>query len=149
MQLYHATFREFLVENPNTLDYDERERRLLFFHDVEGFLGLYCLRVLNSNLCQDLDTPSDPADLNTQFMAFYFHYKDTMDDVLGSHVRYAVYYWPEHVEPVISLDDVQDLFCAFLKEILLSWVILLSMFHAGQDCERCLVQCTNLLKVGY
>ena len=65
MRLYHATFREFLVENPNTLDYEEREQSLLFLHDVEGFLGTYRLRVLNSNLCRDLDTPSDPADLNT------------------------------------------------------------------------------------
>ena len=148
-RLYHATFREFLVGNPNALNYDEREQHLLFVHDVEGFLGPYCLRVLNSNLCLDLGTPYNPADLNTQFMAFYSRYKETMGDRLGSHIRYAAYHWAKHVEPVISLDGVQDLFCAFLKEDLLPWVVLLSMFHAGGDCAECLVQCTNLLKVGH
>ena len=148
VRLYHATFREFLVGNPNTLDCDEREQRLLFFHDVGGFLGPYCLRVLNSNLCRNLDTPSNSADLNTQFMAFYSHYKEAMDDELGSHVRYAAYHWAEHVEPVISLGDMQDLFCAFLKGCLLPWAVLVSMFRAGGDRDG-LVKCTNLLRVGY
>ena len=149
VRFYHATFREFLIGNPNALVYDEQEQRLLFFHDVEGFLGPYCLRVLNSNLCWDLDTPSDPPDLNSQFLAFYYHYKEIMGDKLGSQIRYAAYYWPEHVEPVISLNDMQDLFYAFLKEDLLPWVVLLSMFHDRFNCERRLVRCINLLKVGY
>ena len=148
VRLYHTTFREFLVENPNTSDYEEREQHLLFLDDVEGFLGPYCLRVLNNNLCRDLDTPSNPADLNAQFVAFYTRYKEIMGDELGSHIRYAAYYWPEHVEPVISLDDVQDLFCTFLKEDLLPWVVLLSMFHPRDNRDE-LVKCTNLLKVGY
>ena len=117
VRFYHATTGEFL-QRPKFWEDHPKEKEMLFFPDVEGFLSPHCLRVLRENRLPQLHTHSNPADLDTHFSNFRARFKDTMADKTGSHIRYAVFNFFDHAHR-----DVQDL-CAFINEILPSWILL-------------------------
>ena len=120
VRFYHATTREFL-QRPKFWEDHPKEKEMLFFSNVDGFLAPHCLRVLRENRFPELHAHSNPADVDTHFSSFQARFKDTMADKTGSHIRYAVLNFLYHARR-----DVPDL-CAFINEILPSWILLGSL----------------------
>ena len=116
VRFYHATAREFL-QRPN----HRREDEMLFFGDVKGFLAPHCLRVLRENQFPEHHAHSNPADVDTHFSSFLARFKDTLAYETGSHIRYAVLNFLNHVDC-----DAPGL-CTFIEEVLPSWILLRSL----------------------
>ena len=120
VRFYHATTPEFL-QRPKFWEDHPKEKEMLFFPDVKGFLAPHCLRVLRENRFPELQLHSNPADVDAHFSSFRARFKDAMADETGSHIRYAVLNFLSHADR-----DAQGL-CTFINEILLSWILLRSL----------------------
>ena len=120
VRFYHATTREFL-QRPEFWKNHRKEKKMLFFPDVEGFLAPHCLRVLRKNRLPQLHTHSNLEDVDTHFSSFRARFKDTMANETCSHIRYAVFNFLYHAR-----GDARGL-CTFSNEILPSWIILRSL----------------------
>ena len=139
VRFYHATSSEFL-QRPKFWKNHRKEKKMLFFPDVGGFLAPHCLRVLRENRLPPLHTHSNPMDVDTHFSSFRARFEDSMADETGSHLRYAVLNFFNHAG-----GDVQDL-CAFINEILPSWILLGSLV-AHHSTE--IYDLGMLMQVGY
>jgi hypothetical protein len=122
IRTFHPSFFDFLIHPERCTDGDLR----VSVGDTHLLLAIRCLRVMNSQLKQDICEIGDPSLLNSEVPDL----AERRNRLISEELRYACVYWMSHLASIRTSMDVNELeveLNIFCTRHLLQWIETLSV----------------------
>lgn len=140
VRIYHASFREFLVDPQRSL------KDVIDQPSCHGTIAQFCLQLMTKELRRDICGISDPSKLNSEIPGL----REMSNQSISGAIQYACRYWASHLSKAAFNDTLLMDLRSFASKSLLYWFEVLSLLQRFDENTISAVQMTSLwLKVYY